>query len=83
MLYSSLVKPLKPSKAMRKLLTKGRHHDYLTSTQDIFHVLNYEGTLIMASVGISQIEEKCTEEEGSYRGALFWFMGVISAQLIM
>ncbi len=32
MLYSSVIRPVKPSKAMRKILTKGRHHDYLTST---------------------------------------------------
>lgn len=30
--YSTLVSPIKPSKAMRSVLTKNRHHDYLTAT---------------------------------------------------
>ena len=77
--YSSLVKPVKPTKAMRKVLTKKREHDYLTATADIFHILNYEGTLIMASFGILNLEDKCSPEEGSYRSAIYWFIGVIAA----
>ena len=57
LLYSSLVRPVKPSKAMRRILTQKRHHDYLTSTQDTFQVINYEGTLIMGSLAILQIEK--------------------------
>ena len=68
---------------MRKVLAKKRDHDYLSSTLDIFQVLNYEGTLIIASIGILQLEDTCTLEEGSYQSALFWFMGVIGAQLII
>ena len=83
MAYSSIVKPVKPTKAMRKMLTKKRDHDYLTATADIFHVLNYEGTLIMASFGILSFEDKCTPEEGSYRPAVYWFIGAIAAQLVM
>ncbi len=37
----------------------------------------------MASVGIMQIDIKCTEKEGSYRNALVWFMVAISAQLVI
>jgi len=59
LLYSSLVKPVKPSKVMRRSLNRRRDHDYLMLTSDIFSVLNYEGTLIMGSLGILQIENKC------------------------
>ena len=52
LLYSSLVKPVKPTKIMRRSLNRKRDHDYLLITSDIFSVLNYEGTLIMGSLGI-------------------------------
>jgi NADH:ubiquinone oxidoreductase subunit 6 (subunit J) len=32
LLYSSLYKPVKPTRQMRKLLSRKREHDYLTST---------------------------------------------------
>ena len=53
------MKPVKPSKMMRRSLNRRRDHDYLMLTSDIFSVLNYEGTLIMGSLGILQIGHKC------------------------
>lgn len=81
--YSSIVKPIKPSRVMRKQLARNRHHDYLTATQDIFQVLNYEGTLIMGSLGILQIDNRCEEGADSYRSAVYWFMAAVGIQLAM
>ena len=81
LLYSSLVKPVKPSKLMRRSLNRRRDHDYLMLTSDIFSVLNYEGTLIMGSLGILQIENKCATGQGSYRTAILWFVAAIGAQM--
>jgi hypothetical protein len=37
----------------------------------------------MASIGIWQIDVKCSEKEGSFRNALIWFMLAIGAQLVI
>ena len=64
---------------MRRSLNRKRDHDYLLITSDIFSVLNYEGTLIMGSLGILQIDNKCEPGQGSYRLAILWFIGAIGA----